>query len=213
MSGFSETTGEKTPSSRATWIGVVAIVLIAAVWLLVGRRGANPGTNHPAVGKPLSTLALEPLTDDAQPVSLDDVQGNVVLVNFWGPWCGYCLREMPHLASLEKEYRETDDMRFLSVSCSGAWRPDVPPQLQQSDNDARLRRQTLDFFDRAGIEMPVHTDPNGHTRAAFAAAGDGFGYPTTIILDRQGVIRGVWVGYKRGDEKQMEEMIVELLAE
>ena len=43
---------------------------------------------------------------------------------------------------------------------------------------------------------------------------DGFqGYPTTLVLDRQGIIRGMWVGYQRGYEQQIEKLVAELLAE
>jgi hypothetical protein len=37
------------------------------------------------------------------------------------------------------------------------------------------------------------------------------GYPTTIVLDRHGIIRGLWVGYRRGDERQIEKCVAEQL--
>jgi hypothetical protein len=37
------------------------------------------------------------------------------------------------------------------------------------------------------------------------------GYPTTVVLDRDGTIRGVWVGYEPGTEKKMERLVDELL--
>ncbi len=39
------------------------------------------------------------------------------------------------------------------------------------------------------------------------------GFPTTVILDRNGIIQGVWLGYGRGAEAQMEDLIKKLLAE
>ena len=42
---------------------------------------------------------------------------------------------------------------------------------------------------------------------------DGFGYPTTVLLDRSGIIRAVWVGYIPGSEREMETVVSKLLAE
>ncbi len=42
---------------------------------------------------------------------------------------------------------------------------------------------------------------------------DGFGYPTTVLLDGSGIIRAVWIGYIPGSEREMEQVISKLLAE
>jgi hypothetical protein len=41
----------------------------------------------------------------------------------------------------------------------------------------------------------------------------GFGYPTTVLLDRAGIIRALWIGYESGYENQMEQLVSQLLAE
>jgi len=63
------------------------------------------------------------------------------------------------------------------------------------------------------VDLPTYADPRSVARAAVDAVAGFDGYPTTLILDRQGVIRGVWVGYAPGAERQMQRLIEQLLAE
>ncbi|NIL98561.1 MAG: redoxin domain-containing protein, partial [Planctomycetales bacterium] len=88
---------------------------------------------HPAVGARLPTLQLRALTTGWGDVQLSDLRGNVVLLNFWGTWCGPCRQELPHLADIYARFGTRKDFRLLAVSCG----------LKGDDRDlAALGRET-----------------------------------------------------------------------
>lgn len=180
------------------WLMVaVAAALLVRVWL-ASRDGEmeGSGTRHPAVGRRLTGLELVPLTGTTQPLTLEDLGGKVTLINFWGPWCGYCLLELPELAELEAHYRERSDFLFLSVASNPD--PHDPTGLEASVHET-LRRH--------GAEFPTYRDPGGQTlRMLMTSAGLGppLGFPTTVLVGRDRTIRGLWIGYRRGDVRRMQ---------
>ncbi len=192
---------------RSLWRWGVLVVVMSALVLLylvaTTRRQGTQGTQGPAIGRTLPYLRLEPLTGKAAPVSLDDLKGRVTLVNYWGTWCPPCRLEFPHIANLASSYGTRDDFRLYAVSCGSG--PD--------EDEDTLRSETKAFLDAAKVDLPTWWDQNSASRRALATVldGGGFGYPTTIVLDRQGVIRGQWVGYSRGTEREMESIVGDLL--
>ena len=156
-----------------------------------------------AVGKKLTDLSLTALDDPARSVTLADLSGKVVLVNIWGPWCPPCRQELPHIAALGKKYRDQPDFQLLAIT--SAQRP--PEDL------LRLRQQSQAFLRDADLDLPAYMDPGGTTRRAFADLGEFRGFPTTFLMDRQGVIRNVWVGYAPSVPEEIDQWIAQLLEE
>jgi thiol-disulfide isomerase/thioredoxin len=154
--------------------------------------------------KSLPALHLEPLSGEAAAVTLGDLNGKVVLLNFWGTWCPPCRQEFPHIVELYEKYGHRPDFRLLSVSCGGT------PEI---DGDhTRLAEETLAFLKQHEVTMPTHADPGGITRKAVDDAVGFRGYPTTLLLDRHGVIQGVWFDYHPGIEVSIAQTIERLLA-
>lgn len=186
-------------------IAAALVLLVIFIRIDSSGRGEPDSDRLPAVGKPLIGLRLEPLLGAAEPLAFDKVQGQITLINFWGTWCQPCHLEMPHILNLRDALKRHDDFALVSVSCGH----DV-----QSENLEDLRHETDAFLEQKSYRLAVHTDPKGHTRRAILAAfgGDqGFVYPTTVLLDRQGIIRHVWPGYWRGIEQEMHRAATELL--
>lgn len=181
------------------------LVLAAAVAALIAVRAFGPqdaepqgnGRRHPAVGKHFTQVSLQPLTGGGAAVSEADLAGKVTVINFWATWCGPCKIEFPHLVRLEEDFRSHDGFQLLSVSCSG------PEDLKQA------RRLTETFLRQEHAEFRTLHDPGHQTQMALeAAAGlEGFAYPTTVVIDRQGVIRGLWIGYAPGDERRVRSTV------
>jgi len=156
-----------------------------------------------AVGRKLPELRLRPLTGTGPPVTLEDLSGQVVVVNFWSTRCGPCRRELPHLARLQEEHSARPDFRLLAVSCALHGQEDVEP----------LRAETSALLRALGIDVPTYADPGWVTRRALDEVDEFRGYPTTLVMDRQGVIRGVWVGFRPRMPREIDRLLARLLAE
>ena len=77
---------------------------------------------------------------------------------------------------------------------------------------AELRESTGDFLRRMGVDHPTYHDPGAATLLALHAIGVDDAFPTTIVVDRQGTIRGVWRGYHYSAIAEIEQLLKELLA-
>jgi len=193
-------------SSLVTWIGLAVIAAVLAGYLaLDGRLRGIPevGRSHPAVGRALGYLQLQPLTGGSSSIELRDLSGKVVLLNYWGPWCFYCRLEFPHLLHLRETYEARGDFQLVSISCG----PQPPDDLES------LHRDTARFLAHEQTDLPTYADPGAvNRRRLMADAGLGsFGFPTTVLLDQRGVIRGLWIGFADGYEREMEQAIRQLL--
>lgn len=192
-------------SSLVTWIGLSVIALLTLVYLAIRpARQDRMGVQHPAVGEPLPLLELAPLTGEAEPVSLRDLHGKVTLINFWGFWCPPCVEEFPHLAAVWQKLRGEPDFLYLSVASLGG------DDVQDVED---LREGTETFLQRQRVDHLTYRDAGFATRSALELMLIFRGYPTTIVLDRRAVIRGVWTGYDPEDAAQMERLLLELLAD
>lgn len=198
---------EGAPSRPRSKVLLALLVLFAGVacvsYLAFRDSGADyRGDQHPAIGRTPFFISLRAIDDD-QPLSLADVTGDVTLINFWGTWCPPCREEMPRLQALADKYAKRDDFRILAISCAqGA-----------EDDSYQLKSETRRYLADEGLNLPAYVDVNGETQAAIDLVVGLVGYPTTIVLDRDNTIRGVWSGYRRGYEQQMDALIERLLAE
>jgi cytochrome c biogenesis protein CcmG, thiol:disulfide interchange protein DsbE len=181
-------------------LAVVAFLLLASLYLY-SQKASSELEQKKGVGAKLPALELQPLTGNSAPVTLADLEGKVVLFDFWGTWCPPCREEIPHMAHLTRELAEETDFRLLAVSCGSGGREDVED----------LRTETESFLTQEKLELPTYTDPNGTTRRAFGEVATFNAYPTVFLLDRQGVIRAVWQGYKPGLIVAIRERIYQLL--
>jgi len=180
-------------SARSTFSPLVLILSVAA--LVIGLSIFVPmfwkdrfpaDSANPALGKAFETIELRPLNKAAMPIDLKKIRGHVLLINFWGTWCPPCRLELPHLVKTFRDLRTNPQLMFVSVSCD------------DSSELAELERDTAEYLQRYEFaDLPTYTDPAGQTRthiAALAGFGNSFSYPTTVIVDKTGVIRGIWVG-------------------
>jgi peroxiredoxin len=105
------------------------------------------------------------MTLDGTSISLNDLRGDVVLLNFWGTWCLPCQREMPELQDLYLTY---GDVNFTVLG------------LAVRDTAEAVAA----FRDANAITFPLALDENNLVTNAYAVPGQ----PTTILLDENGVI-------------------------
>ncbi|MDA1054448.1 MAG: TlpA disulfide reductase family protein [Planctomycetota bacterium] len=182
-------------------IGLAAILL---AWSLRPAKRVGPADVHPSVGRAMQSFELVPLVGDTEPVTLESLRGEVVLINFWGTWCGYCLLEFPHLVEINDRLKSEQQFRFVPVSC-GPGGADIDAE--------QLRAATEAYLTKFETDLDVYSDPGGGTRQSLmnSAQLPDFGFPTTLLLGRDGTIQGLWQGYYPGVEAEMEAAIKGLM--
>jgi peroxiredoxin len=151
---------------------------MAAVW------SASAGE----IGK--TAPAFELASRDGDRVALADLEGEVVMVNFWATWCGPCREEMPHLEALYQRYSG------LGFTLLG-----VNVEEDASGADAYLAETPVSF--------PILFDPENEVSALY----DVIAMPSTVIIDRSGNVRYVHHGYESGYESEYQSQIRALLRE
>jgi thiol-disulfide isomerase/thioredoxin len=205
MSDFDAPQPRRSATGQFVFWGALALAVVGVIWLRQGAGRGNQGHKHAAVGRPLTELNLRGLTGGASDIDLKELHGKVALVNFWGTWCPPCRYELPHIAQLRHDFAAREDFRLLAVSC--------PAGAGESLDE--LRQQTQEFLASKKLELPTYADPGASTQQSVAMTlGDleNFGLPTTLLLDRQGIIRAVWIGYDSGVEVDMRQAIETELA-
>ena len=109
---------------------------------------------------------------DSKPVSLSDFKGKVVLVDFWGTWCGPAGRRFPHLIEL---YRNRKD-KGLEI---WAW------ITKRTSRTSRRHGRSSRFRQGRGMTYPCLIGDEATIQQI-----PGFkGFPTTVIVDRAGKVR------------------------
>lgn len=193
-------TGKQVSPGGVLAIVVVAVCALSLLLNLSGSLRSKPG-KHPAVGKKFFRYQLRPLAGAEQPLASGDLDGKVTLINNWGPWCGPCRAEFPELLQLLGRYESNDEFQFVSISWSNG------------DSLAQHQFDTKQFLETFQASIPVYLDVDGTFRNSFQFAAGEMVFPSTVVLDREGVIRGLWMGYEPGITDEMSQLLGELLAE
>lgn len=196
------------PSPRSSlrfWLLFAIAAALGLVLVSLPRpQFGGTGRSHLAVGKPLPPVHLVPLTFDGDPVTSTELGGRVVVINLWGTWCPPCRAELPHIAKLGERHADDDRFKLLAVSCGGG--------PAEDDELKNLFEPTAALLNQQRLSLSAYADPGGETRERLAK-DELFqhAYPTTLVIDRQGVVRGVWAGYAPGDERDVAALVAELL--
>lgn len=168
----------------------LAVVLIVS---LLGPGSGGPATSHPWVGQPVPAAQLQPLLNADEPIDTDSFVGKVTLVNFWGPWCGPCLMEFPELLQIRERYTDSPDFQLIPIASDGTWMAGQPDLFEEETE--QLKHDSQLVLAQYNSDMPVYVDMNARLREDLVKMSPNFGYPTNILVGRDGLIKAVWVGY------------------
>lgn len=170
--------------------GLVLLGVVALVALPKPSATAEPAGERSAIPMEVSFPAPElELTDlEGNPVSLQELQGTVVLVNNWATWCPPCKAEMPTLQAYFEDHHKKG---FTIVAIDAG---DTVDEIVQ-------------FVDDYGLTFPVWPDARMKAIAAFRNQG----LPSSYVIDRQGIVRLAWAGAVSRDvlEKYVTPMLKE----
>jgi len=161
----------------------------ALAGLLAACAGARPvPAPSPLVGKPVDVAAE---TLGGAEVRVGAHQGKVRVVDFWASWCDPCREQLPFLDRLARTY-EADGLFVYAVSFD--------------EDRAALER----FLEDAPVSFPVLWDKGGAALSERLAVTR---LPTTLLVDRAGVVREVRLGFAPEEERKLEDAVRRLLAE
>ncbi len=176
-----ETANTSTRSwGKALAYGAVMALLGLLGWGLV-RTQAGPRAQGPAPDFTLSTF-------NGDQITLSDLRGQVVVINFWASWCPPCRDEAPYLEATWRKYRD-QGVVFIGVDYL-----DTEPEA-------------LTYIEEFNITYPNGPDLGTLISQAYRIQG----VPETFFVAKDGTLRGVKVGPLVPPE--LEEKIMALLAE
>jgi peroxiredoxin len=121
---------------------------------------------------------------------LSEYRGEVVMLSFWATWCGDCRAQLEELGAMHARYQEAG-VELLAVS------------LDQN------RRQADELATGLGVSYPVLYDEGGEVGRLY----DVNRMPVMVLIDRGGIVRDVFEGFRRGNEQQYLERVQALLRE
>jgi len=142
---------------------------------------------QPSVG-PAPDFTLKTL--DGKEITLSQLKGKVVLLDFWATWCGPCKESIPHLIQLYKDYRQNG---FELVGMN----------VDRGDGEA-VRR----FVTSMDIPYPVVTAPEDVVRSYRVT-----GIPATFLIDREGKIRERMAGFNSTIAQHLTAKVADLTSE
>jgi cytochrome c biogenesis protein CcmG/thiol:disulfide interchange protein DsbE len=128
--------------------------------------GCNTGSHPPRIGNAAPSFTI---ADSQHTVSLEQLRGKPVVLNFWATWCPPCVEEMPSLLQLHKQLG--DKVTILAVS-------------EDADDAAYKQFITDHQVDLLSVRDTQHQNEVYGT----------FKYPETYIIDRNGKIVRKFIG-------------------
>jgi cytochrome c biogenesis protein CcmG/thiol:disulfide interchange protein DsbE len=126
----------------------------------------------------------------AAPLDLGPLRGRVVYLDFWASWCGPCRQSFPWMESMKKAY-EAQGLTVLAINV---------------DHDRADAERFLRIFHP---DFEIRFDPQGSWAEEFKVSG----MPSSVIIDRHGVVRFTHVGFWPAQAELSAQQIRELLAE
>jgi len=130
---------------------------------------------------------------DGRRESLEDLRGQVVVLDFWATYCPPCREEIPHLVKLQKEFGPKG-LKVIGLNVGG-------------DDD---RPKVPEFVRLYGIQYQL-AEPDDETVRLFF--GEETAIPQTFVLDRRGRLVRHFIGYDKEVAAELESAIADALAE
>ncbi len=146
-------------------------------------------TGHGLLGKPAPAFTLTVLdgVGKTKTITKAELAGKVVVIDFWATWCAPCMQELPEIQKLVESYAASKkDVVIVALS-----QDNEPAELSQVRS---LVEKTISDRKLSLSIAPVGLiglDPSRSVGGTFELQG----YPTLVILDQQGIVQAVHVGY------------------
>jgi thiol-disulfide isomerase/thioredoxin len=145
-------------------------------------------------GKPAPELTNIKGWLNGGPVKLADLKGKVVLLDFWGYWCGPCVHSIPELMALHDQYKDKGLVIIAVHDASATDLKDMKAKLERPKKEIWNGRDLPFLVALDGADKPGPGDNpygSGDTTAAYGITG----FPTQVLIDKDGNVVGrEWKG-------------------
>jgi cytochrome c biogenesis protein CcmG/thiol:disulfide interchange protein DsbE len=156
--------------------------LVALLTLIFA--GCYSGTRPPRIGTVAPDFTVQ---DSGNQVTLSQLRGKIVVLNFWATWCAPCVEEVPSLVQLQQKMR-TKGVIVLAVSV---------------DEDGSAYR---DFLQKHNVDLLTIRDATQKSNALYGT----FKFPETYIIDRNGTMRRKFIGAVDWSEPEIVDFLSKL---
>jgi cytochrome c biogenesis protein CcmG/thiol:disulfide interchange protein DsbE len=141
---------------------------VAVVLGLLTLSACYSGSRPPRIGRAAPDFTVQ---DSDHAVTLSQLKGQIVVLNFWATWCPPCIEEMPSLVQMQQRMK-AKGIIVLAVSV---------------DADGGAYRQ---FLKDHNVNLLSVRDPDQKSNGLYGTSK----FPETYIIDRDGVIRRKFIG-------------------
>ncbi|MDR9416704.1 MAG: TlpA disulfide reductase family protein [Gracilimonas sp.] len=170
---------------KYTHLSAFLIVLLVVITSCSSAERENPRSLGPHDEKIDSILWESTFQDlEGNEISVQDLNGKVVMIDFWETWCGPCLQVFPALDSLENEY--PDDFVVIAVN------------LNNSDS----KEDVIQFSENRPYRFTYAIDTNKVSEDVIT-----LGIPFKVFLDPQGYVIKSELGITGNDYQDIKEII------
>jgi|HubBroStandDraft_6_1064221.scaffolds.fasta_scaffold135644_5 cytochrome c biogenesis protein CcmG/thiol:disulfide interchange protein DsbE len=155
------------------------------------EKGADSAADSTGlIGNPAPDFRVKAITGSKETISLKELRGQVVLLDFWGTFCEPCKKSFPKLEELNRKYMGSG-LRVVGIS-----------EDEEDDKD-----KIPGFGDTYGAKFSLAWDGD----KAIARRYKPETMPSSFIIDQNGVVRFAHVGFHDGEELEIDKEIRDLL--
>ncbi len=152
--------------------------------LLLGLAACYSGSRPLHIGATAPDFTVQ---DDERKVTLSELRGQVVVLNFWATWCPPCIEETPSLVVMQQRMK-AKGVTVVAVSV------DV--------DESAYRR----FLKDHGVNLLTVRDPDQKSSGLYGT----FKFPETYVIDRNGVVRRKFIGAVDWTEPEITDFLSKL---
>lgn len=153
---------------------------------------AKPKTVYPPAPSAIMQADIKLLDDTT--FKLQDKKGKILLVNLWATWCLPCIEEMPHLVEMQEKYRDKG-LEIIGLDVD----PETKKQIEEFAAKQKLNYTLGWAEDKLQIEFVKVTRLEG--------------IPQTILINREGQLRGIFTGGGKNTIIKMKETVEKVINE